>query len=665
MRHIIIIVPLLLLTSFVFSQDIRKVDEVIEEIIDVVSSTEISVDIEEVVNQLNYLYENPIDLNLASAKDLSRLYILNDLQIENIFTYRIQFGELLSVYELAAVDGVTLVDVQRLEPFVTVKQQKKRRRKMQTEIIGRVETLLQNQEGFKNGNYIGDSFKKYFRLKSNIYDTWMLGTTMESDAGEPFFKGQNRNGFDFYSGYIACKPRKIVDQLILGDFRIQNGLGLSLWNGYAPFKSSQTTHILIPLTGVTPYRSVDENRFMRGVNLNGHIGNFDWMFFYSRLKVDATGDHTEDGQIIISSLSTSGLHRTDNEIEKKNQQVEKTVGGMLAYRANRLYLGIGYFERNYRHYLQPDSKPYSIFKFRGNRKSNITANYKYVFRKMSLRGEFAFSNNGGNAFAQSIFISPSNLMKFLIFYRDFDHNYHSIAGRSFAETEGCNNEKGLYLGVEMLPIAKWQINAYYDHYQHDWLRYNQISPTRGYDWLMQVQHNHNEKLSCYVRLRYDSKSRSTHSGITKQLGEENYISYRIHCNYLFSDRLSLASRGELKRIIEPQKESGFLFSETLRWQNRTKLLTGYFRVAYFDTESYKSRIYIYENDALYNFAVPALFNTGVRCYLLIGSKISPKLSAWLRLGNTYLIDQASHGSGNAKIASSHKTNIKLQLRLKI
>ena len=54
------------------------------------------------------------------------------------------------------------------------------------------------------------------------------------------------------------------------------------------------------------------------------------------------------------------------------------------------------------------------------------------------------------------------------------------------------------------------------------------------------------------------------------------------------------------------------------------------RLSGFETGGYNSRIYAYERDLLYYYAIPALYNVGYRNYILLNYKISKHLQIWLK-----------------------------------
>src|SRR5680860_1460440 len=53
-----------------------------------------------VIEDLEDLAENPININATNQNELSRLYILNDIQIEKLLNYVNEYGPVYSIFEL-------------------------------------------------------------------------------------------------------------------------------------------------------------------------------------------------------------------------------------------------------------------------------------------------------------------------------------------------------------------------------------------------------------------------------------------------------------------------------------------------------------------------------------------------------------------------------------
>jgi hypothetical protein len=88
------------------------------------------------------------------------------------------------------------------------------------------------------------------------------------------------------------------------------------------------------------------------------------------------------------------------------------------------------------------------------------------------------------------------------------------------------------------------------------------------------------------------------------------------------------------------------------------------RYALFETDSYYSRIYAYENDVLYAFSIPAYNGRGSRFYISAKYHIARGIDFWLRYAQTFYSDRNEIGSSKEQINGNTKSEIKAQLRLK-
>ena len=156
--------------------------------------------------------------------------------------------------------------------------------------------------------------------------------------GEEFFQGQNANGFDFYSGHLHYHDQGLVRDVVLGDYQIQFGQGVTAWSGLGLGKSSYVMNVKRSGRGIRPYTSVDENRFMRGAAFT--LGKGDWTAtgFYSSKGIDANvvepDSLSNPDQQQISSFQLSGLHRTADELFDADA-IRELLQRQKAWRAKR------------------------------------------------------------------------------------------------------------------------------------------------------------------------------------------------------------------------------------------------------------------------------------------------------------------------------------------
>jgi hypothetical protein len=78
------------------------------------------IDLTNVIEYLNYYFDNPLNLNSASAMNLEDLNLLSAVQINDLLLHRKLFGKFISIYELQSLEYWDLQTIQLILPFVRV-----------------------------------------------------------------------------------------------------------------------------------------------------------------------------------------------------------------------------------------------------------------------------------------------------------------------------------------------------------------------------------------------------------------------------------------------------------------------------------------------------------------------------------------------------------------
>ena len=173
----------------------------------------------------------------------------------------------------------------------------------------------------------------------------------------------------------------------------------------------------------------------------------------------------------------------------------------------------------------------------------------------------------------------------------------------------------------------------------------------------------------YIRIREKDKLENTGVDLTEgidYLVHEKQTNYRFHYSYKVSESFKLKGRVELINYNKEEVpfETGYLIYQDILFKTKKLPFSFAFRYAIFDTESFNSRIYAYENDVLYAFSIPAYSNRGVRTYLTVRYHIKRGVDLWLRYGLTYYDNLDVVSSGLEEIQGNHKQEIKAQLRFR-
>ncbi|MBL1279716.1 MAG: hypothetical protein COA33_005565 [Fluviicola sp.] len=676
-----------------FSSFSQEKDDIVQQRIEFISEQleDENIDLIMLVEQLNYFYENPMNLNSVTSENLQELGLLTDIQINDLLLHRKLFGKFISIYELQGLPYWDLATIRMILPFVKVDDKldqlhvglKEAIKQGKFEVFLRFQTILEEKAAYQdvpdsildnsNSYYRGDANRYYTRLRFSYRTNLSVGITAEKDPGEEFFKGNQKNGFDFYSAHAFYKGGKYLKAIALGDYQVQIGQGLNFWSGYAFGKTADVTNVKKSANSLKPYTSVDETRFLRGAAVELGYKKFSLTTFTSYKGVDASivqTDSLDEDQQFVSSINLTGLHRTNSEVARKNQLNEFVVGSNLRYQLRNLHVGLAAVYLTYDKDYVKDTLPYNRFDFRGRNNLSLSADYSWVFRNFNFFGEISRSSySGGFANLHGVLFSMDRRVSMSLVYRNYARDYQTFYNAGFAESSRTQNEKGLYAGIKINWSRAISTNVYIDAFQSPWLRFQVDGPSVGHEYLIQQSYKPSRSLEIYVRFREQEKQRNSRvsDGTITELENVLQRNYRFNLSYKVSESVKLKSRVEYVTISRPsrEKEDGMIITQDIIYKPKSSPISLSLRYALFDTDSYDTRIYTYENNALYVFSVPSYYYRGSRAYAMVRYKFLRKFDLWVRYGVSIFANRTSVGSGAEEVFGNTKTDITVQLRMKL
>jgi len=550
------------------------------------------------------------------------------------------------------------------------------------ELVLRYQQVLEEQKGFSpitdsalkaspNSRYLGSPEAFFVKYRFSYYNNISVGFTASKDAGEEFFKGLEKNGFDFYSAHLFLRNFGIIKALAIGDFQAQFGQGLTLWTGLGFGKSSDGTGIKKYAQGITPYTSAMDNLFMRGVATTIGLKDFELSMLFSSKKIDANitvVDSTNSETRYFSSLEETGLHATPAEIADKDAIGETAFGGHFCYKTPKINIGATAFKSEYSATLQHTLQLYNQFEFNGKENTNLGLDYSYIVRNVNLFGEISQSENNAKAMLTGLLVSPDNKVSFSVLYRNYDKSYQALYSSAFAENSTPANEKGIYCGILLKPVYGISINAYMDNISFPWLNYRIDEPSSAIDYNVRVNYTLSKNVEMYASYRRTGKDLNDPeiSNMVNVPSNTLHQKYRYNISYKISSSITLMNRIELTSYKAgdgvPQK--GYFISQDIDFKKMRSPFSFSMRYALFDCDTYYSRIYSYENDVLYAYSVPALYNKGTRFYIMMHYRINKTFDVWLKFDQTYYSNTNVISSGLTEIDGSKKSEIKAQLRIR-
>ena len=568
--------------------------------------------------------KNPVAINKAGREELELLGILNPLQIEHFLRYRRVMGPLIDKYELQAIPGWDLATIRSVLPLLTFEHTGNSFRQLNKSSEGD----FHHQLLFRIGNdqlfskekkpdaYSGDLTRFLMRYQ---YQTKSLsmGYTTSKDAGESWGQANPFRLLDFHSFHFQVRPTGIIHQLLLGDFTVQLGQGLIQWQRLAFGKSGELTAIKRQGESLQPYRSSGAYYFFRGGGVVMAKGKHQWTVFGSGRKLDARIVIDSLGQRLpyATSINRSGYHRTLSELQSQRSLGLVSWGGQWKYRVDRGHIAFNTVHHQFRQQLEPGTQPYALFYFRGRELSNYSIDHSLTFRNIHWFGEWATRGFRSTAWSTGVLMSLHHRLDAALLYRNWAPAYQAFFANGFGEGSTVSNESGLYTALVFRPSHSFRIEWMADLYRNPWLRYRQPQPVYGAEQRIKLSYSFSRNVSIYflIRRRVGDEFISTPEFHLYSRVMSRIIQTRVHAEGRFENGWEMQLRMETF-----QAESGTLFRHGYlcysdierRFSHSGSRLR--FRLQYFSTDDFSSRIYAYEPDVQYAGRIRFFYGEGFR-----------------------------------------------------
>ena len=614
-----------------------------------------------------------IDLNHCDANELTELHLLNALQIQIFLRYREALGPMLEIHELQAVPGWNLETIRRIIPFVTVDENQrtipflKRFRHGESRLSYRVSASLENLSANANSGYyfLGDPIASNLRYKYQFRNLVQYGFTADKDAGEKFGFVQGQSGFDFYSIHFFARSLGNLKSIAIGDYTINMGQGLVMWQGLAMGFGSDITLVEKQSEILRPYTSSGEFNFQRGLAGSFKINNWEITGFLSLRSVDGNQVYDSASQIVrISSIIESGYHRTYGELQDKASLAIFSSGANLTYSRRSFKIGINTIEYSFSKSIEKADQPYNLYSFRGKNGLNFSMNYEFTLRNVHMFGEWAMDQNLHRAFLHGILMGLGQTLDFSLVLRDLARDYQALYGYPLGESSSGNNENGVFAGFGLRMGSKFKLTISEDLYRFPWLRYGINEPMYGSAYMANLVWHPDKTTELNLNTRFAKKGSNEpemNIGGIPPVDESRKLNVRFQMNCQLSRELSLKSRLEFLKLLGMGEgsQNAFLAYLDFFYKPFIRKYSLNLRLESFEADSYDSRVYAYENDVLYYNYIPFFYGRGLRYYFNLKLKPAKRLGLWVKWSQTYFLKAEEIQNTLSEGIPKHKSDFRV------
>ena len=602
----------------------------------------------DLIELLSEFEKNPININKTDEQQLSILPWITPYLAKNIITYRKQYGDFQYPEELMNVPGITPDIFKVVEKYLTV-EKKDDVKTLELNYRSKMIRKIEKSVGYQKKDYYNSPNKYYNRLKMTFYQKYNLGILFEKDSGEKQFS-------DLTLFYFKYQDSAQKFKIIFGNYRLELGQGMTFWSPYGSRKGSAPVYPAIKRErGLLNYSMVDENASLFGIASQICFKIYQLILFYSNTKLDALVDSLGN----VGSLQTTGYHRTSSEIENKDALEEKLLGSrFVAYCGENIKIGSTFYGSVYDKPIENSDFERKRFDFYGTKNYVVSTDFNIKYNNVHIFSELAQSKNKGSGvvLGTNFNVKPVNI---LLLFRNYAKNFHSLHGSVFGERGGTpQNEQGFYTGIRYKIFPNTKILFYFDIFKFPWRTYLEEMPISGTDFLFQIEQKLKRKLLLTFRIKRKQKEKST--SLNNRFENEKKINLRLQLEYRPIPNLKLRGRIEKSYYRFEQENKGLLLYQDITYRIKNKLNI-YYRLTFFDTDSYNSRLYQFENDLPYVLTNQMLYEKGSRWYVCILYNMFSIMRLSCKYSVTNYEDNVTIGSGNDLVDSDSVHAISFQL----
>ena len=662
MRKFVVIGALMLGMS-ICAQTVRPWEQYLNEVMTVEDAGEAAW--EDTYELLCEREQHPLDINEAMREELEELTFLSEQQVEEIVEYLYHYGPMKSLNELIMIRSLDPDRRRLLTYFIYIDDESKKAqfpalssiaRYARHEVMATARVPFYERKG-DDGKYQGYPYRHWLKYQLTYGDYVKAGVLGAQDAGEPFLAGKNRLGYDFYSFYLQLRNLGRLQSLVLGKYRVSMGMGLIANNSFGLGKVSMLQNLGRSTNTLRAHSSRSASNYLQGAAATFSISkHLSASAFFSYRAMDATLN--KDGT--AATILTSGYHRTETELEKKNNLKNTTYGGNLRYQAQGLHAGVNVIATHLNRELKPNTSVlYRQHYAQGFDFLNVSADYGYVSHRFSANGETAMNKDGALATINSLSLQLNSEWSLMALQRFYSFRYTSLYARCFSDGGSVQNESGLYLGLTWQPSPRLKVMAYGDYAYFPWAKYQVSLSSHSWDYLLQLSYTYRHwTFGGRYRLRLRQRDNEAKDGLMQRTEHRG----RLSADYDSEGKWSSRTQVDFGYTSFKQRDAGLMVSESLGLTLRWLRLNGGF--GYFKTDSYDSRVYLYEQGPLYTYSFAQFYGEGIRYWLMARANVGKRLMLTAKLGITDYFDRAVIGSSYQQINASSQTDLDIQVRWK-
>ncbi len=320
-----------------------------------------------------------------------------------------------------------------------------------------------------NQSYLGNDFAIQQKLKLQLSDQLQFILNSAKDRGEVLSWSERQRGPDFIACGLFYKAQAPLTKIAIGAYQFQWGQGLQLWTSRGMGRSIDLLQSVRVAQGLKSYNGTDEQRYLKGFAIQYNHAKHEYygLFSVKQIDVPTQVDTLERAHFISSS---TGLHRTDLELQRQKQLQEKIAAIAWQRHGAQFKMGSMLLFQQYTSNQFTDSLGATFLKYSppfllslGFQFSGTFKNGYYYFETTQLYQEKQPIIESNALVCGALFHLHSKI-QLGCQLRYYGPTYSAFYEQGFRANKLAQNEKGIFLNLtyQLKKRIKWQ--SYLDQY---------------------------------------------------------------------------------------------------------------------------------------------------------------------------------------------------------
>lgn len=527
---------------------------------------------EQEVERFAVLASRPLEINLASRSRMVSSGLMSQYQVASLLDYRSRNGDVLSVSELAAVDGFGEEYAEALKSFVSFAS---------NALPGQAESgsKLLTHEALARSAVKGDAFNYGLKYRMNYGDALEF-----SSAARTMYSDKERFPPSAWSMNMTYYGKRRLGKVMVGDFNARFGQGLALWSGMSMSGLSTSSSFSRRPSGLSPSWSWS--------GIGSHRG--------------AAADFTAGSWVYSTFVSFPGL-RSWCESGKPAEISLMTGANVTRYSRNGQFSLTGY--------CLTEPMNMSVRPQAGK----LSGDFRYSRRGVDYFGEVAWDFAGKSPGAVFGTVFPlGNDWKLSSVLRGYSSGFGSDYTGGIHGWTKTSDELGIAIGLEKAGAYLTADLAVKDA--------DRSRRQLKVQFKLPLQLTQASVLS----LKLTERFRPYEEVLKYRTGARcdlDWSSGGLSARYGPSDKPAWKLRGRIEGLL-CRSLAGLTYLEGGR---KTDRLSAYLRGTVFIVDNWDDRIYSYERDAPGSFTVPAYYGRGWSLSAVTGCKFRLGMGKALKL----------------------------------